>query len=960
MFIIFLINFIYTYKKVVIYINKMENTNIIKEKLQQNALVKFIEHYYKKKENRGIFCACCGYGKSYLIYKIIKECIERGDKIFIIATSRIKLVEQLGPDVYKWNKNEKNINKLQINILCSDNIYETKEKYSKKLNITEDEIITRIKSKKINIFITTYQSATKIVEKISDFNKNLENSEEYIEPDLIILDEAHNTVGTSKDKKEKFHHELFKTNEFFSSAKYLFMTATPVKMIHKNPNSEINTEETIYSMTNRKIYGDIFYYYSFSKGIEDKIITNFKTIFLANGKIPDDIKDKINDLTKEEKEKQYFNEISSLLIQSMVKYRFKKTIVYISNKNKAEILKNILIKICDKIKIDGNKIKIYKIVDNMKNQDKKEEQNKFIKNEYSILISVNIFNEGVDIPCVDSVMFAEERYTQTTIVQNIGRCLRIDNDNNNKIGYVILPNVIYEIGDDDNNNNFYSSKFKIIRNCINIIKNNKSNYLFKKFTNNKKNKNINDSDEENDDSSIEDLNEEIIKEDNNIEKVDNNILYNLDLLKYFEIHGTFDGFISNITLEEIREKYIVKKKITNIKDYGKNIKNDKNDHFLRLDEDYKNEWISWDYFINLKKSPSYDEAKKLLLKLKDENIYIKNINTYFEIYKYFLGKEFDEDFNNEYNNEINIIFFNIDKIYRINKNKYYEILNIILQIPFQPEKYYNSTKEWISIEDFLSISLNSYSNNKSSNLLLEETNEINNYKNITNLLNNDNIKVKKNKWNQIKIDIPNILIEYLINNNLYEKSKFNLVVEYRLNKNDIYDSSNILIQDKINNITLGRILLDENKIEYNENFIIFSNQEIIDNKLNKLNGFRYFDKVIKDSIDILIDDIKNIVNNNLEYKLLPENCINGELINYLIRNNLYDKQNNKLELRCKNNQIDKAEISIKNFENKEIILVDLYDKTIKYNDIIKEIDSDYKHACNATIGNIRRNIIKIF
>jgi hypothetical protein len=54
----------------------MEDTNIIKEKLQQEALDKFIEYYYKKKENRGICCACCGYGKSYLIYKIIKECIE--------------------------------------------------------------------------------------------------------------------------------------------------------------------------------------------------------------------------------------------------------------------------------------------------------------------------------------------------------------------------------------------------------------------------------------------------------------------------------------------------------------------------------------------------------------------------------------------------------------------------------------------------------------------------------------------------------------------------------------------------------------------------------------------------------------------------------------------------------------------------------------------------------------------
>ena len=45
------------------------------EKLQTEALNKFIKYYYDEKNTRGILCACCGYGKSYLMYKIIKECV---------------------------------------------------------------------------------------------------------------------------------------------------------------------------------------------------------------------------------------------------------------------------------------------------------------------------------------------------------------------------------------------------------------------------------------------------------------------------------------------------------------------------------------------------------------------------------------------------------------------------------------------------------------------------------------------------------------------------------------------------------------------------------------------------------------------------------------------------------------------------------------------------------------------
>jgi hypothetical protein len=82
----------------------MQNKNNKKEELQQDALNSFNKHYYVDKNTRGILSACCGYGKSYLMYKIIKNCaINEDESLFIIATSRIKLVEQLGEHIEKWS-----------------------------------------------------------------------------------------------------------------------------------------------------------------------------------------------------------------------------------------------------------------------------------------------------------------------------------------------------------------------------------------------------------------------------------------------------------------------------------------------------------------------------------------------------------------------------------------------------------------------------------------------------------------------------------------------------------------------------------------------------------------------------------------------------------------------------------------------------------------------------------------
>jgi superfamily II DNA or RNA helicase len=909
----------------------MQHSNPIKEQIQQDALNKFVEHFYKNKNIRGTLCACCGYGKSYLIYKILKECVNKGERLFIIATSRIKLLEQLGPDIENWNKHENNKINLQVSILCSDDIYKNSTRnINNKLNIDEKQIIEKITKRKentANIFLTTYNSAIKLVDKISEFNKKQEESDDSnvidCEPDLIILDEAHNTVGSGKKlNNQKYHHELFKHNDYFNASKYLFMTATPIILKHKNPNSLINTEEIIYSMDNKDIYGELFYYYSFALGIKEKIITNFQTIYLEQNKEfleKTNNKDNFNKdrlsvlkLSREEQQQLYFRDISHLLIESMIKYKFNKTIIYIGNKEKAEIFKNILEKIKEK-----QDFEIYKIVSDSPTSFRRSEEDKFIKSNKGVLIAVNIYNEGIDIPCIDSVMFAEERNSSTTIVQNIGRCLRLNNNKPNKIGYVIVPNILYKFAGDENNE-FFASTFKNIRKCINIIKNKTDKHFFEKYTDNTKNiddeQDIIDNDDEQD--IIDDKNE---LNDININNVCIEITekdkHQIELLKYFNINATYDGFISNRTLEDIRNKYIVDKKCNDIKEYGRHLRKNYEDHILRTDIEYKNEWISWDYYFN-NNTVTYKDCKKYI---KELQIYVKinNICEFFDIYDYFINSEL------ELENDLSDSHYKLEqyskliKLNSTNKIEYKKLLNHILKIPYQPKKFFTSSNEWISKEDFLN--LNAINININNSLGSKESNEVD--KNIKNILNNDDLKIKKGRYLYLtNINIPISIISYLKNKNLLN-DKFKLCLRTRLTKNtDLYESGEILIMDIINENIFGKIILNERKLEYDQNLLLnFNCQKDTINLNNKL----YLDKTCDVDINDLIKKIKEdiikdkviIDANNSNIKLNEELKIDNDLIIRKKNNIIIEEDDNfkddELEKYLEKN-LEKSEERIKN------------------------------------------------
>jgi superfamily II DNA or RNA helicase len=460
---------------------------------QQLAVSQFNNHYYTNKNNSGILSMCCGSGKTFTFWSIMVDCIKNhNEKLFMYVTSRRLLVKDIIFNLINWIY----INGLKIDIIYKvsdfsilqlekdlyeyhkDTVYKFKEYFSyyKKhnfINPDDSNIISELKNRLFNnrkvIIITTYESSNKFIDTMSNYNKD----NDQINPDLLILDECHHVVSEDRIKKAKNILDQ-NENKYFFPSKYLFMTATPLKIIKKNNESEYIDGMIEYSMDNIDIYGKIFFEYSFYQGKIDDNITGFEIISLKDkDKVKyNEISKKIKNLNKEDQQTLYFETIGYILNQAIKDNNLKRTIVFLSDQYKINIFKEIL----NKLKLD-----CYICHSDQNNTDRNNNINDFkiTSDDTKILLSVGMLNEGVDIPICDSILFAEDRKSETIIVQNIGRALR--KSPGKQIAYVIIPTYIYNVDVNENNElielsetnstnySIFSSKFKTIRYICDIL-----------------------------------------------------------------------------------------------------------------------------------------------------------------------------------------------------------------------------------------------------------------------------------------------------------------------------------------------------------------------------------------------------------------------------------------------------------------------------------------------------------
>uniref|UniRef100_A0A6C0EF14 Helicase ATP-binding domain-containing protein n=1 Tax=viral metagenome TaxID=1070528 RepID=A0A6C0EF14_9ZZZZ len=396
--------------------NNETNEIIIPREHQINVLLKIDEFY--KNNDRGRIIHSCGLGKALLGILIVRKL---NCKSVVIGVPSIYLQKQMKNEIMRIFNNHKNI-------LYIGGEIEKNENYIIESTIKEDDINKFInkKSSDCKFVITTYDSCNKLSNIKFDFK---------------IGDEAHHLVGSEYEKTKDSFHKI-------KSNKSLFMTATE-KVIENN-----RTNNIIYTMDDKNIFGELIDAKSINWAIENKKITDYNLIILKNTE--NEINNIINSLNLDDNEDIIYHKdlfLSAFMaLKSIEKYNDLTHILIYTNKTEnSELVKKYIDVILELNIININKENYYNKALHSNSKEKLNdiklldssikvgELTKFMKASWGIISSVYIFSEGFDCPRLNGVVFGENMESDIRIVQSTLRPNRLDSKFPDKKAYVIIP-----------------------------------------------------------------------------------------------------------------------------------------------------------------------------------------------------------------------------------------------------------------------------------------------------------------------------------------------------------------------------------------------------------------------------------------------------------------------------------------------------------------------------------------
>jgi superfamily II DNA or RNA helicase len=396
-----------------------------KPRAHQRQAIDDARRYFVDQENsRGKLVFPCGSGKSLIGYWIMRELNPRS---VLIALPSLALVKQT-LEVY-LREAVANSWDVEWMCVCSDEGIGSSDDVLIHTNdlgvecVTDVERIaewlkgTRVKNK---IIFTTYQSGKTISKACSEASHAF---------DLGILDEAHKTVGS---KSGLFSHLLFDENLLIH--KRVFMTAT--ERIYSG------SSDTVLSMDDLDLYGATFSQLSFKAAIEQGLLSDYKiiTLFISNKEVKELIKN--NAFVRPDNAE--FDEIKEArtlaamiaLRKAMTEKPINHALTFHSSIKRAHAfermqnLNNTLFK-------GYASVEAHHVSGKMSTRERSRIIKEFKESAKGVVTNARCLTEGVDVPQIDCVLFADPRKSIVDIVQAAGRALR--KHKGKDFGYILLP-----------------------------------------------------------------------------------------------------------------------------------------------------------------------------------------------------------------------------------------------------------------------------------------------------------------------------------------------------------------------------------------------------------------------------------------------------------------------------------------------------------------------------------------
>ena len=402
---------------------------------QQEAISAAKTHFIQDGATRGRLIMPCGTGKSLTAYWIA-EALKA--KTILVAVPSLALVRQSLAD---WTR-EFLAHGVKPDWLCvcSDETVGNLERdefvgevYDSGLpthtDTNEIAALLRAPSTGPKIVFTTYQSSGKLAAAARKAR---------IKFDLAILDEAHKTVGV--------HSKTFATllsDKKIKIQRRVFMTAT--ERVFRGDRSDV------LSMDNEKDYGARFFQLSFKEAIKQHIITDYKilTITVSDGHVRKLIDEnrilKLNSRDLDEAEAQAIA-AGIALKRTYKRHSVKHAISFHRSIRGADRFREQQDAL-NRMGSLGPKTTNLHISSKKTAGQRSDLLREFVVHKRALMTNARCLTEGVDVPAIDCVMFADPKQSRVDIVQAAGRALR--RYEGKEHGYIVVPLVVPEKMDFD-------------------------------------------------------------------------------------------------------------------------------------------------------------------------------------------------------------------------------------------------------------------------------------------------------------------------------------------------------------------------------------------------------------------------------------------------------------------------------------------------------------------------------
>ncbi len=401
--------------------------------------------------DRGKLIMACGTGKTFTALRIAEAIAGRGGRVLFLVPS-ISLFQQ---SMREW-MTQQNIKQRYIGI-CSDTSAGRDQEDATLQELerpvtTNPESITaqmlRDQPDKMTVVWCTYHSLALVAE-----------AQNHGAPpfDLVVCDEAHRSTGVERpadDKTSPF--VLVHDADSIRANKRLYMTATPRIYTASARAKAARHDVEVYSMDDENVFGPELHRLTFSKAIEEDLLSDYKVVVLtlseenAEAALAAHLADVDADTdiawaTKmigcwsvlqnpEHLEEGYQPMRRVIAFNNLIKES-----TYLARNWNSVI--NHATALLPEDEQEGTLHCAIEHVDGKQHALERKTRIEWLKEEDEgvcrILTNARCLSEGIDVPALDAVLFMTSRRSQVDIVQAVGRVMR--KSEGKKYGYIILP-----------------------------------------------------------------------------------------------------------------------------------------------------------------------------------------------------------------------------------------------------------------------------------------------------------------------------------------------------------------------------------------------------------------------------------------------------------------------------------------------------------------------------------------